>query len=1208
MTSGQTGYLQTLQYPQAAKSCPTPQIQIQKIGEFYYYICFDQSNKYFGQSQSFQDLFTTPTIIFGDYLSNENTHIVYDSNIYMNGTFYVIEISFSPSTNIVLVNMEYNLYLIEDYLTKVQTADQSFQDISSVKLNNPSHIDNILISDAINFQNITIIIAYDYLITAFRYFNVQNLTELQSTGETLPFIDYKTFLQHENIIFIGTSQYTLTYISSLNKVNITKSSNALQNSFTLPYFHIIYYAFSYSFTYQVFQGSTQKLVNIQQLLNHTCPPQFVPDNSNTNCVCRPNSTSQNQSCPCNPGYIDVNGDCQQCPSNCNVCTSQAICSQCSQSYYLTVQQTCVSGCPQTFIPDSTSKRCICGANRKLQNQSCPCNTGYIDVNGDCQQCLSNCDVCTSQAVCSQCSQSYYLTVQQTCVSGCPQTFIPDSTSKRCICGANRTLQNQSCPCNTGYIDVNGDCQQCLSNCDVCTSQAVCSQCSQSYYLTVQQTCVSGCPQTFIPDSTSKRCICGANRTLQNQSCPCNTGYIDVNGDCQQCLSNCDICTSQAICSQCSQSYYLTVQQTCVSRCPQTFIPDSTQKICICGANRTLQNQSCPCNTGYIDVNGDCQQCPSNCDVCTSQAVCSQCSQSYYLTVQQTCVSGCPQTFIPDSTSKRCICGANRTLQNQSCPCNTGYIDVNGDCQQCLSNCDVCTSQAVCSQCTQSYYLTVQQTCVSGCPQTFIPDSTSKRCICGANRTLQNQSCPCNTGYIDVNGDCQQCLSNCDVCTSQAVCSQCSQSYYLTVQQTCVSGCPQTFIPDSTSKICICGTNRTLKNQSCPCNTGYIDVNGDCQQCPSNCDVCTSQAVCSQCSQSYYLNVQQTCVSRCPQTFIPDSTQKICICGANRTLQNQSCPCNTGYIEDAHGDCLQCPSNCDVCTSQAICSLCSQSYYLTVQQTCVSSCPQTFIPDSTSKICICGANRTLQNQSCPCNTGYIDVNGDCQQCPSNCDVCTSQAVCSQCSQSYYLTVQQTCVSGCPQTFIPDSTSKRCICGANRTLQNQSCPCNTGYIDVNGDCQQCPSNCDVCTSQAICSQCSQSYYLTVQQTCVSGCPQTFIPDSTSKRCICGTNRTLKNQSCPCNTGYIEDVHGDCQQCPSNCDVCTSQAICSQCSQSYYLNQQQICVSGCPQTFIPDSTSKKCVCDLNRTQQKIKKTEFANNFNNITILAHKKVVPFV
>ncbi|EAR93475.2 hypothetical protein TTHERM_00424430 (macronuclear) [Tetrahymena thermophila SB210] len=573
--------------------------------------------------------------------------------------------------------MEYNLYLIQDYLTKVETTNSIFKNVHSVNLNNHNHIDQLLVSD------ISFIVAYDFKQNAFKYFDVQTLSELQSTGVTLPFVDSQSFLQYKNIIFIGTSQYVLTYISSSNKVEISKSTHTSQNSYTLPNYHIILYAVSYSFTYQVFQGSDQYLVNIQQTLN-----------------------------VCNPG--------------CLTCDSITACNICSQPLYLNNQFQCISTCPSQFVLDISNNNCVCRSNSTLQNQSCPCNTSYVDINGSCLPCPQYCNTCTSQKTCSICQTGYLLAADGTCVSTCPTNFIPNQTKTYCVCRLNSTLLNLQCPCNTGYFDVKGDCKQCPYNCDVCISQTACSQCSKNYYLTVQQTCAFPCPQTFKPDFISKKCVCDSNRTLQNNLCPCNSSYVDINGECQPCSSNCIKCTSQTSCAVCQQSYYLTIEMTCVAKCPLTFVVNANQTQCVCDINRTLTNNKCVCNSGFIEINNICKQCPQNCNTCSSQKICTVCQIGYYLTADGICTQSCPLTFIVDSTKTKCVCDINRTLTSNLCLCNETFIDVDGKCQPCPQNCKKCSSQTICQFCQDGFYQTINQTCVSQCPNSFIVDVQQKK--------------------------------------------------------------------------------------------------------------------------------------------------------------------------------------------------------------------------------------------------------------------------------------------------------------------------------------------------------------------------------------------------------------------------------------------------------------------------------------------------
>ncbi|EWS75877.1 hypothetical protein TTHERM_000559855 (macronuclear) [Tetrahymena thermophila SB210] len=613
MASGQSGYLKTLYYPTAAHPCTTNAIQIYKIGACFYYLCFDSSNLFLLQSLIFQELFTTTKAYtsksLGLGMRNEKSYIILDDQLFTNGTINNIKLSFANTFDIQLINMKWNLYLIDDYLTKVQISNSIFKDIASVKLYNTPK--NLLVSDVIDFP-----------------------TELQSTGVNLPFIDYLTFLQYQNMIFIGSYQYNIAYIPSNNQVEVTQNP--------------------YSVTFQAMQGYNQYLINIYQAYNFCvphcqtcasmitcsicqspyyldsqfqcadkCPTQFVLDSTNKKCICRPNSSLINQSCPCNKTYFDSNGSCLNCPQNCVTCTSLTICQIC-QTGYFNLDGNCVQSCPNNFIIDQNNKKCICRPNSSLINQSCPCNKTYFDSNGSCLNCPQNCITCTSLTICQIC-QTGYFNLDGNCVQSCPNNFIIDQNNKKCICRLNSTLQNSSCPCNDGYVDINDICQPCPPNCKICNNQLFCSACVQNYYLTVQETCVLSCPPPFIPDITNTKCICRLNSNLQNAQCPCNDGYVDINNVCLQCPPNCKLCASQSVCTLCAQNYYLSAQQVCVSSCPATFIIDQSSTKCVCDVKKILQNGICS------------DQCNSNCQTCdkNNNKICSACYPGFAL-YEQTC--------------------------------------------------------------------------------------------------------------------------------------------------------------------------------------------------------------------------------------------------------------------------------------------------------------------------------------------------------------------------------------------------------------------------------------------------------------------------------------------------------------------------------------------------------------------------------------------
>ncbi|KAL4431669.1 hypothetical protein ABPG74_017298 [Tetrahymena malaccensis] len=907
-----------------------------------------------------------------------------------------------------------------------------------------------------------------------------------------------------------------------------------------------------------------------------CPATFVENNTNQQCTCRSNSTQSNKTCPCNTGYLEVGGNCLACGANCNQCSSQTTCTTCSPGYFLFIDGTCQNPCPATFVQNNTNQQCTCRSNSTQSNKTCPCNTGYLDVGGNCLACGANCNQCSSQTTCTTCASGYFLFIDGTCQNPCPATFVENNTNQQCTCRSNSTLQNKTCPCNTGYLDVGGNCQACGANCNQCSSLTTCTTCASGYFLFIDGTCQNPCPATFIQNNTNQQCTCRSNSTLLNKTCPCNSGYLDVGGNCLACGANCNQCSSQTTCTTCASGYFLFIDGTCQNPCPATFVQNNTNKQCTCRSNSTLQNQACPCNTGYLEVGGNCLACGANCNQCSSQTTCTTCSPGYFLFIDGTCQNPCPATFVQNNTNQQCICRSNSTQSNKTCPCNTGYLEVGGNCLACGANCNQCSSQTTCTTCASGYFLFIDGTCQNPCPATFVQNNTNQQCTCRSYSTLQNKTCPCNTGYLDVGGNCLACGANCNQCSSQTTCTTCSPGYFLFIDGTCQNPCPATFVQNNTNQQCTCRSNSTLLNKTCPCNTGYLDVGGNCLACGANCNQCSSQTTCTTCAPGYFLFIDGTCQNPCPATFVENNTNQQCTCRSNSTLQNKTCPCNTGYL-DVGGNCLACGANCNQCSSQTTCTTCASGYFLFIDSTCQNPCPATFVQNNTNQQCTCRSNSTLLNKTCPCNTGYLDVGGNCLACGANCNQCSSQTTCTTCASGYFLFIDGTCQNPCPATFVENNTNQQCTCRSNSTLQNKTCPCNTGYLDVGGNCLACGANCSQCSSQTTCTTCASGYFLFIDGTCQNPCPYTFVKDTLNQQCTCRSNSTLSNKTCPCNVGYL-DVADDCLKCGANCSQCSSQKICTKCSIGYLLLADGTCAGQCPSTFIIDSSNSKCICRSN------------------------------
>ncbi|KAL4480718.1 hypothetical protein ABPG72_014493, partial [Tetrahymena utriculariae] len=1132
MNSGKAGYLETLQYPAATYPCQT-QI-IQQIAGVYYYMCFESFNIFLIQSSTFQDLFNCKNRSVSSFLGmrNEYTHIVLDNQLFMNGSNYKIQISFVQTYNIVLVNMEFNLYLIEDYLTKVQTTNYIFKDVISVKLN-ILNINTALISDVIHFASISIIAAYDFNKSCFRYFNVQNLQEIQSAGVPLQFINYKTFLQYQNSIFIGTQQYTLTYAVQLNQVNISLNPNMLSNSYTLPYYHIIYYAFSYSLTYQVYKGSTQYLININQAYN--C---------------------------CVPG--------------CLRCSQITSCDTCQSPLYLDNQFQCVSDCPAQFVPDSSSKKCVCRSNSTLQNQSCPCNRAYVDLNGDCFPCPKYCSTCTSQTICSACQAGYYLATDGTCVFVCPINFIPDQANTNCVCRLNSTQLNLQCPCNIGYIEINGSCQQCPQFCDVCTSQTVCFQCSQNYYLTVEGICASPCPQTFIVDSTLKKCVCDTNRALQNLRCVCNIGYIEINGVCQQCPSSCDVCTSQTVCTQCSQNFYLTVLGTCSSPCPQTFIVDSTQKKCVCDSSRILFN------------NQTCLACDPICKTCNGSNK-SQCSSCYigYILINSECQ---PEFLIKKSQQPNQI--QEYLEQNQEqvnrFQGSSQSVQVSSLALSLLTK----QSSSIVLQgivCLKLSYLILVKT-------NFPIEENNAMIYLGSDNDWRYSQ-------FDKNGNISQtyilkdmpyftyCIYILD--DGKVFCLLVEDyQYYNFYESNTLKNLleqPIQYQQYSSQSILtyikirqqysIIGNQISYKSYvykiSEDITIYLIDFKFDIFLTDNKLCLAKFQGKNFSCSKRYDLGISSSLFYK--EFIIP----KVSLCqGAYLMLgydQNQKkfifFDVATLDIINSVGDNLPDMQEIFLDDTRNIifykCKIYIQEYFYTISyDQNVKTVNIKLINDSLSYNYYRLGKDPIDNY----NPQYEDIIFLYQQdnyflvnldtvCPENCLQCSllNPNICYVCDQEKKLLLwQQKCVQVCPSTFIPDKLNSNCICRPNSIEQAGICECLQNYFQqsdgscclVNffgqdGICQNCPSNCDNCDSQTTCIKCSPQYFLAEDKTCVQICPTNFF----GKDSVC-------------------------KKCPPNCDKCDSVTTCISCLQQYFLAEDKTCVSTCPIYFFgKDGICQKC-----------------------------------
>ncbi|KAL4480244.1 hypothetical protein ABPG74_020760 [Tetrahymena malaccensis] len=1200
MNSGQTGYLQTLQYPKATNPCATSEIMIQGIANVYYYMCFDSYNIFLLQSSTFQGIFNTQNSYSSSLgIRNEYTHIVLDNQLFTNGTI--------QSTDFICLHIRHSINQ-QDYLTKVSTINSIFQDVSSVKLNNSLNIDELLISDIINFTGISIIFAYDFQKQAFRYFDAQNLQELQSTGANLPFVNYKTFLQYQNFIFIGTSQYTLTYIASSKQVNIALNSNTLSNSYTLPYYHTIYYAFSYQLIYQVYSGSTQYLINIIQSYNF-----------------------------CVPG--------------CQTCSSITVCAICQSPLYLDNKLQCVSSCPAQFVPDNTKQICICRSNSTLLNQNCPCNLTYFDKNGVCMPCPQNCNTCTSLTICSSCQAGYYLAADGTCVSTCPLNFSPDQTNTNCVCRQNSTLQNLKCSCNTGYTDINGVCQQCPLNCDVCISQSVCSQCSKNYYLTLQGLCTSSCPQTFIIDSTLKKCVCDAKMILlNNQMC------ISCDQTCQTCFGSSQYqCTScyngyLLINSECQQIYLVQQQQQSSQNYEQKY-QNSTQMIVFQGsvytsyasslAQTILSSQSFSLffygiiisklsylilvNTNYpievfLPLKNLKNQLPSQqMQVLNIIQNLNEDTIKYYDSKFYS--ADLPYNLIYNSGQGIILCiicltfflmfyfliekennaivyksQSDQTWRYSSFDQNgnltntyllKGFIDLNEYTFYFIQNVKHYQNTIVKVKYSQqnnqlyfsgfglSNYMILDVNLLTNNQPNFLV----KKQFQNPNFGCSNEDFIGNYGqyyfYICLDGFYLQELSVNALFTTQS-----SQSFYNTVRAR------QTYLLFENQLLVYKNVIYTNLQQTKSTDYLLVDLQNDLflqdnQLCKAQMNQKTSSF---SCSKTYNLGVStsNTDYSTIVLSKVFQSNGMSIICAYNYS-SNQYVFFNASTLNiiNTTGSSIISPK-----TNQDIFQINNQIYIQTNMYTATydsitqmitinlitSSLGQNYYISPNAPFYYYnfqyGNTLYLQQGS---NQYLININSIYQYCPQFCNQCQNQSQCQICNDGYLLNNQFQCQQ-CPTPDFQLDTNNNCVCKNNMSLQNNnSCVCNPGYSkDTNNICQSCPQYCLQCNTQQQCTQCNSGYLLNSNKQCQQ-CPSADFQLDSNDNCVCKPNMISQGNQCECNQGYSKDANNICQQCPPNCLECDVQQKCQKCQSDYIVDSQSNCV--CKQNMIQDNGA--CVC---------------------------------
>ncbi|KAL4506089.1 hypothetical protein ABPG72_013850 [Tetrahymena utriculariae] len=1141
LENGNQNYYQQISYPKNMKySCPVQQLQVFKFDKFYY-TCQGSFSFFFVQDSSFQNIFKTGQFYSSKSLLVEKNFFASDNMLCYNNQLS----NFKPVLyQMVNVDLENNIFIIDYKLAKLVFSGGKATIQYSVDLGFNS--EKVFMSNVVAIGNIKLIFSYDYNQSKMRYFNAQNLSEFTVVnGDLIKILNELSIIQYQNIVFIGQYQYIITLINQKD-INVKKVNFQYPQSYQLNHANFERFNFRMNQTFEVKQGSNQYITKLTYMY-------------------------------------------QFCLEGCQTCLNSNQCSKCMVPYYLDYSQKCVLTCPDTYSPDQISGKCVCiGGQTETSQNKCQCQDGYSFINSVCVKCPDNCQACSSTTACTVCKNPFLLVFNKNCDDKCPDTYEIDQNHSACVCGLNKTEINNSCICNQGFILEGNVCNPCPQNCSICSSTTQCTTCDNNYYLDYKSQCGTECPPTYQKDSKVCSCLGGSTESPQKQ-CICGNTQVLENGNCENCSTDCLECSSTTSCTKCSDSTFLNFDNTCITLCKDTFLHDDTNRKCYCPDNQSVIDGKCDCSVGFYrdNNNNNCSSCPENCDSCQSSTQCQKCKQGFYFDYNNNCVPQCPDTYHVDQMQQKCVCGSDQTENNHKCSCQDKYVFENGKCINCNLNCDQCISSATCQKCESIFFLVYNQICLKNCPDTYEINNDSTACVCGQNKQETDKKCTCIKGFFEKDKQCVGCISSCDVCSNETDCQKCSVNSYLNYMNKCESDCPETFIKDDRNLKCICPTNFRLQNNKCFCDTGYSYVGGNCIKCPQNCNSCSSETTCIQCLPIYFLDFNNTCNTDCPATYIKDLSSSFCKCGQGQTenTNKHTCECNNGFFPSQDGTCEQCIYNCQICQNGTECTKCEDKFFLNSQNSCVSSCPQTFQQDLQNMICVCPNNSTLNGKICTCNQDYeMQSDNTCElKCSPFCDSCSVAGECDVCQEGYFMNFDFTCVNTCPQTYIENKYTRTCECDQLAEMINVSqfekkCVCPTNLIYQEGSkCLNCIQNCQKCSNENNCDKCIQGFYLHSDGKCGD--------------CDTKNGYFIKNQDqcgkckyqCPecsdeltCNVDLIcnfdenyDPIKKECIKCIYDLDnkkcveKCTDQQLYQpdlmRCSQCFYLND--LCVINCP-----------------------------------------------
>jgi len=553
---------------------------------------------------------------------------------------------------------------------------------------------------------------------------------------------------------------------------------------------------------------------------------------------------------------------------------------------------------------------------------------------------------------------------------------------------------------------------------------------------------------------------------------CPHSYHKKDNECVPCEANCILC-NPIKCTECKNGYLHFMDNYCVKNCPIGYFP-------------YLESCISDCGTGfYLNSSGTCDCCPSSCSSCTNSSSCIECLPTFYL-YEGRCVSDCPP----------------------------GTFENGRSCEKCPNtNCEECGWAGLCIKCKPGF-IPYQYECVENCKSVGLfqlDDKCVARCPPNTaifqedNRCLIN--CPLDW-FRNESGECQKCLKGCSACSDGDSCLMCSAGLFLLRDPIhglvdCVSECPN--------------------KQTFPV----------CEECSPGCQDCSpgNKAVCNRCRSTHELSViedkNECLICRIEPIKFARNLRKISQVGIfyDESLSDFALS-EYGIIYNFPFKCSRCEENCEKCSKDGDCLLCSPGFFRNHFRSCSRQCPKGYYPDLSERKCLlckpeCQACESYDKcTECKPGRGTISLNPE-----GNCDLVRSSVDTNLILKSVpKFTLSSPIYPGAHLFFQKTYTLELCplefncsLCHAVDLLYctklskfcKQNCP---NHLNCHESCEEC--------DPTRCLRCSSNFHGMIINGTMCTCPsESPYLDQTSKKCV---------EKCPNDTKIIEET----KECVKDC----------------------------------------------------------------------------